>query len=46
MLEREVDRATDVAFEAVRATTMHIRRIVGLVSEALGRAAQEVADLV
>jgi hypothetical protein len=45
MLEQELDRATDVAFEAVNATAMHLRRIVGLVSTALGRVAHEVADL-
>lgn len=46
MLERKLERATDVAFEAVNATAIHLRRIVGLVSAALGRVAQEVADLV
>jgi hypothetical protein len=29
MLERELDRASDVAIEAVTATAMHLRRIVG-----------------
>jgi hypothetical protein len=46
MREHESERATDVVFEAVNATAMHLRRIVGFVSTALGRAAQEVADLV
>jgi hypothetical protein len=45
MLERELERATDVAFEAVNATAVHLRRIVGFVSTALGRAVREVADL-
>ena len=45
MLEQELDRAADVALEAVNATAMHLRRIVGLISAALGRVAQEVADL-
>jgi hypothetical protein len=45
MLERELDRATYVAFEAVNATAVHLRRAVGFVSTALGRAAREVADL-
>jgi hypothetical protein len=46
MLERGLDRTTDVAFEAVTVTARHLRRIVGLVSTALARAAQEVEDLV
>ena len=45
MLEQELDRAADVALEAVNATAMHLRRIVGLISAALGRVVQEVADL-
>jgi hypothetical protein len=46
MLERGLDRATGVAFEAVNVTAMHLRRIAGLVSTALARAVQEVEDLV
>jgi hypothetical protein len=46
MLERGLDRATDVAFEAVNVTAMHLRRIAGLVCTALARAVQEVEDLV
>jgi hypothetical protein len=46
MLEREVDRATRVALEAVRTAAMHLRRMVGVISTALARVAREFGDLV
>jgi hypothetical protein len=46
MPDRNLDRATDVAIEAANATVVHLGRIAKLVATALGRAAQEVADLV
>jgi hypothetical protein len=39
-------RGTDAAHEAVRATALHLRRIVGAVSLALGRVTREAQDLV
>jgi hypothetical protein len=46
MPDRNLDRAADVAFEAANATVVHLGRIAKLVSTAVGRAVQEVADLV
>jgi len=49
-LGRRVDvaltRGTDAAHEAVHATVVHLRRIVGAVSVALGRVTREAQDLV
>jgi hypothetical protein len=45
MLERELTRIADIAVEAVNATALHVRRIVGAVYTALGRAKREVSDL-
>jgi hypothetical protein len=39
-------RGTDAAHEAVHATVLHLRRIVGAVSVALGRVTREAQDLV
>ena len=39
-------RGTDVAYEAVYATVLHLRRIVGTVSVALVRVKRETEDLV
>ena len=39
-------RGTDAAHEAVHATVVHLRRIVGAVSVALGRVRREAQDLV
>lgn len=48
-LGRRVDivlmRATDTAHEAVHATVVHLRRIVGSVSVALGRVTREAQEL-
>jgi hypothetical protein len=46
MPDHNIDRAADVALEAANATVVHLGRIAKLVATALGRAAQEVADLV
>lgn len=49
-LGRRVDvaltRGTDAAHEAVHVTVVHLRRIVGAVSVALGRVTREAQDLV
>ncbi|OBA64123.1 hypothetical protein A5647_03460 [Mycobacterium sp. 1100029.7] len=45
MLQRELNRIADIAVEAVNATALHVRRIVGAVYTALGRAKREVGDL-
>ena len=39
-------RGADAAHEAVHATVLHLRRIVGAVSVALGRVTREAQDLV
>jgi hypothetical protein len=39
-------RGTDAFHEAVHATVLHLRRIVGAVSVALGRVQREAKDLV
>jgi hypothetical protein len=46
MFERELDRATDVAVDAVNATAVHLRRVAGLICNAVGRTARELADMV
>ena len=45
MLQRELNRIADIAVEAVNATALHVRRIVGALYTALGRAKREVGDL-
>ena len=49
-LGRTVDvaltRGADAAHEAVHATVLHLQRIVGAVSVALGRVTREAQDLV
>jgi Flp pilus assembly pilin Flp len=45
MLEVGLNRATNLAFDAVGATAVHLGRIVGLVSTALVRTAREVSLL-
>ncbi|OBG19258.1 hypothetical protein [Mycobacterium sp. 852002-51057_SCH5723018] len=46
MFERELNRATDIAVELVNTTAVHLGRVVGFVSAALGRTARELADMV
>jgi hypothetical protein len=46
MLQRELNRAANIAFDAVNVTVMHLRRIVGFVSGAATRTGREVEDLV
>jgi hypothetical protein len=45
MLEDGLNRATNLAFDAVGATATHLRRIVGLLSCALARTVREVSHL-
>ncbi len=45
MLEREIGRVADVAFDAVDATITRMVRVVGFVSTAVARAAREISDL-
>lgn len=45
MLERELNRIVDIAVEAVNATVLHVRRIVGALGTALDRTKREVSDL-
>lgn len=44
-LERELNRIADIAVETVNVTVLHVRRIVGALCTALGRAKREVGDL-
>lgn len=46
MLERERNRIAYLAVEAVGVTVLHVRRIVGALHTAVGRAKREVSDLV
>jgi hypothetical protein len=46
MANKVSDRAINNVFEAINTTATHLGRITGLVAAALGRAAQEVVDLV
>lgn len=41
-----LERGTDVAYEGVHATVLHLRRIAGAVSMALVRVTREAEDLV
>ncbi|MEE6139081.1 hypothetical protein SKC41_22470 [Mycobacterium sp. 050128] len=45
MLERELNRIADIAVAAVNVTVLHVRRIVGALSTAVGRVNREVGDL-
>ena len=45
-VDAALTRGTDAAHEAVHATVVHLRRIVGAVSVALGRVRREAQDLV
>jgi hypothetical protein len=46
MFERVLNRATDVAAEALNSTVVHLRRAVSHVCAAVGRTAHEFADMV
>jgi hypothetical protein len=46
MFERVLNRATDLATEAVNSTAVHLRRVVSHVCAALGRTARELTDMV
>lgn len=45
MLEREINRASNVVLDAVHTTVMHLRRIVEFASTVVARTSQEVHDL-
>jgi hypothetical protein len=45
MLDRELNRIAYMAVEAVNATALHVRRIVGALYTAVDRARREVSDL-
>ncbi|SOX54567.1 hypothetical protein MAAFP003_3243 [Mycobacterium ahvazicum] len=45
MVERERNRIADIAVEAVGVTVLHVRRIVGALHTAVGRAKREIGDL-
>ncbi len=45
MLERELNRIAYIAVEAVNATALHVRRMVGALCTAVGRAEREVNEL-
>ncbi|WP_406815519.1 hypothetical protein [Mycobacterium sp. M23085] len=45
MLERQLNRIANIAVDAVDATALHVRRMVGALCAALGRTKREVSDL-